>query len=162
VLRAQERGVNVGQLLSMLLVFNLVYTLLSAAAGYLSDRIGRTRVLVVGWLIFAATYGGFALVQTTTQVWVVYITYGVYYALCTGTASALIADLVGPEMRGTAYGTYHAVIGFMTLPASLFAGFLWDGLGGWRGLGPTAPFFLGSGTAALAALFLVLWSRWQD
>ena len=40
-----------------------------------------------------------------------YALYGVYYGLAYGTAKALVADLVPAELRGTAYGTYNAVLG---------------------------------------------------
>ena len=60
-----------------------------------------------------------------------------------GTAKALVADLVPAEVRGTAYGTYNAVLGILDFPASVIAGVLWQGIGGWPGFGPSAPFILG-------------------
>ena len=62
----------------------------------------------------------------------------------------LVADLVEPERRGLAFGTYHAVIGITTLPASLLAGLLWQGFAGWSGFGPAAPFAFGAAAAAVA------------
>jgi MFS family permease len=74
-----------------------------------------------------------------------------------GTAKAMVSDLVSPELRGTAYGTYNATLGIIDLPASLIAGFLWQGVGAWEGFGPSAPFFFGGGLAILAALLMILW-----
>jgi len=68
-----------------------------------------------------------------------------------------VADLVPEEMRGTAYGTYNAVLGIIDFPASLIAGLLWQGLGGWEGFGPSAPFFFGSAMAILAAVLMLIW-----
>ena len=65
-----------------------------------------------------------------------------------GTANALVADLVPENLRGTAYGTYNAVIGILAFPASVIAGVLWQGVGAWQGFGPSAPFLFG-GTLAL-------------
>jgi len=157
VLRAQERGLNVPGVLGMLATFNLVYTLVSTPAGSLSDRVGRRRVIVGGWLVYALIYLGFAVAGTGWHVWVLYALYGVYYGLAYGTTKAMVADIVAPELWGTAYGTYNAVLGVLDFPASLLAGLLWDGLGPWKGFGPSAPFFLGGALALIAAMAMALW-----
>ena len=157
VLRAQERGLSVTGILSMLVVFNLVYTLVSTPAGALSDRIGRKRLIIAGWLIYAVVYLGFGLAQTAVQVWVLYAFYGLYYGLAYGTSKAMIADLVPENVRGTAYGTYNAAIGILDFPASVIAGVLWQGVGAWTGLGAAAPFIFGSAAALIAALLMATW-----
>jgi MFS family permease len=157
ILRAQERGLSVAGILGMLITFNLVYTVVSAPAGSLSDRIGRRRVIIGGWLTYAAIYLGFALVQTAWHVWVLYALYGAYYGLTYGTAKAMVADLVPAALRGTAYGTYNATLGLLDFPASLIAGLLWQGIGAWHGFGPAAPFLFGAATALLAAVLMALW-----
>jgi MFS family permease len=68
-----------------------------------------------------------------------------------GTAKALVADLVPPEQRGAGYGVYNAAVGITALPASLIAGLLWQGVGGWGGFGPSAPFFFGAALALASA-----------
>ena len=144
-------------ILGMLVVFNLVYTLVSAPAGALSDRIGRRRLIIGGWLVYALIYLGFGLAQTALQVWVLYVFYGLYYGLAYGTSNALIADLVTADVRGTAYGTYNALIGFIAFPASVIAGVLWQGAYGWNGFGPSAPFLFGAAMALLAAALMAIW-----
>jgi MFS family permease len=157
VLRAQNLGMSVTGILTMLVVFNLVYTLVSTPAGALSDRIGRRKLVIGGWLVYSLIYLGFALASTRLHVWVLYVIYGLYYGLAFGTSKALVADMVGPELRGTAYGTYNAVLGILDFPASLIAGLLWQGLGGWSGFGPSAPFIFGAALSLLAALLLATW-----
>jgi len=157
VLRAQERGLNVLGVLGMLATFNLVYTLVSTPAGSLSDRVGRRRIIVGGWLVYALIYLGFALAGTGWHVWVLYALYGIYYGLAYGTTKAMVADIVAPELWGTAYGTYNAVLGILDFPASLIAGLLWDGVGTWKGFGPSAPFFFGGALALIAAVTMGLW-----
>ncbi len=157
VLRAQERGLNVLGILGMLITFNLVYTLVSTPAGSLSDRVGRRKVIVGGWLAYAAIYFGFAIAGTGWQIWVLYMLYGVYYGLAYGTTKALVADLVPAELRGTAYGTYNAVLGILDFPASVIAGVLWQGVGGWKGFGAPAPFLFGAVMALSAAVLMILW-----
>jgi MFS family permease len=157
VLRAQERGMSVTGILVMLVVFNLVYALISTPAGALSDRVGRRRMIVIGWLIYAAIYLGFGLAKTVPQVWILYVLYGVYYGIAYGTSKAMVADLVSENVRGTAYGTYNAVLGILDFPASLIAGLLWQGAWGWAGLGAQAPFLFGAALAFLAALLMAFW-----
>ncbi|MEZ4671859.1 MAG: MFS transporter [Anaerolineae bacterium] len=158
ILRAQERGLSVPAVLGMLMTFNLVYALLSGPAGALSDRIGRRRLIVIGWTVYGLIYIGFALVQAGWQVWALYGLYGIYYAAFDGTARAFVADFIPVEKRGTAYGIYNTAVGIVALPASLLAGILWQGVGGWAGFGPAAPFVAG---AVLALVALVLLLRWQ-
>ena len=159
ILRAQERGLNVLSILGMLATFNLVSGALSAPAGSLSDRIGRRKLLIVGWLVYALIYFGFGLAGTGWQVWALYAMYGVYAGLTHGTAKAMVADIVPETLRGTAYGTYNAVLGLLDFPASLIAGLLWDGLPAaeWVGFGARAPFLFGAAMALLAAIAMWLW-----
>ncbi len=157
ILRGQERGLSVLGVMGMLLTFNAVYSLLSGPLGSLSDRIGRARLMLGGWLLYSLIYLGFAAAQTGWQVWLLYALYGVYYAATEGTAKALVADLVPAEQRGTAYGLYHAAVGLAVLPASVLAGLLWQGVGPWSGFGPAAPFLFGAMLALLAALLFRQW-----
>jgi MFS family permease len=152
ILRAQERGLSLLQVMGMLLTFNLIYAALSGPLGALSDRIGRRKLIIGGWTAYGLVYLGFALSRTGYQVWALFALYGIYYAAVEGTAKALVADLVPPEKRGTAYGLYNGAIGLAALPASLFAGILWQGAFGWTGFGASAPFFFGAGLALLAGL----------
>lgn len=156
ILRANGLGLSVAGVMGLLIVFNGVYALVSEPAGALSDRVGRQRLLLSGWLLYAAVYLGFALVNAAWQVWLLYALYGVYYGLTYGVSKALIADLVPRAQLGTAYGVYDAAVGLMALPASLIAGVLWDGVGGWNGLGASAPFAFGAIMALLATALLPL------
>ena len=157
VLRAQERGLSVMQILLMLAAFNLVYALVSTPAGILSDKVGRKRMIVIGWLVYALIYLGFALAKTSVHVSLLYLMYGLYYGLTYGTAKAMVGDLVPDYLRGTAYGTYNAILGILDFPASLIAGLLWSGLGGWDGFGPSAPFYFGAFMALLATVGMIIW-----
>ncbi|MFZ1597035.1 MAG: MFS transporter [Anaerolineae bacterium] len=162
VLRAQERGLSVLGVLGMLITFNLIYTLISTPAGALSDRIGRRRLLIGGWLVYALIYLGFGLAQAAWHIWALYAVYGFYYGMAYGTAKALVADLAPAHLRGAAFGTYNAVLGILDLPASLIAGILWQGVGSWAGFGPTAPFLFGAAMALIAAIAMIFVPRGQQ
>jgi len=157
ILRAQERGLTVAGVLGMLITFNLVYAALSGPLGALSDRVGRQRLIIGGWLVYSLLYLGFAVSSQAWHIWALYALYGVYYAAVEGTAKAMVADLIPSEQRGTAYGFYNSTVGLMALPASLLAGILWQGVGSWGGFGPSAPFLVGAGLA-LTAVLLMLWA----
>ena len=159
ILRAQNLGNPVLTILLMLVLFNFVYASLSIPAGILSDRLGRRRLIIFGWLIYALVYLGFALASVSWQLWLLFGLYGVYYGLAEGVSRAFVADLVPGEKRGTAYGLFHGVVGVTLLPASLIAGYLWQYSWPWQeaAMNPAAPFFFGAATAFLAmAGFLVL------
>ena len=152
VLRAQERGLSVLQTMFMLMTFTAIYTVLSGPLGALSDKVGRRRLIISGWLAYGLVYLGFAFSATGWHIWALFGLYGVYYAATEGTAKALVADLVPDSQRGTAYGLFNAAIGLTALPASVIAGLLWQGLGAWTGFGASAPFFFGAVMALLAML----------
>jgi MFS family permease len=151
ILRAQERGLTVLQLLLMILTFNIIYAITSAPAGALSDKIGRRKLVLISWLVYAVIYLGLGLAADAWQVWMLFAVYGIYYGTSEGVSRALVADLVPDNQRGTAYGLFSALIGMAAFPASLLAGLLWQGLGQWSGLGPGAPFIFGSILAVIAA-----------
>ncbi len=146
ILRAQNLGSSVIYVVLMLVVFNLSYAVSALPAGVLSDRLGRRRVIILGWFIYALVYVGFALASELWQVWLLFAGYGLYYGVVEGVARAFVADLVPEEKRGTAYGLYHGVVGVALLPASLIAGWLW------QAVSPAAPFYLGAGLAFVAML----------
>jgi len=157
VLRAQERGMSTLNILIMLAAFNLIYTLISTPAGSLSDKLGRRKLIIGGWIVYALIYLGFALARSAVHVGLLYAAYGLYYGMAYGTAKAMVADLVPAEMRGTAFGTYNAILGILDFPASVIAGLLWSGAGTWKGFGPSAPFYFGAGMALLAVLLFIFW-----
>lgn len=154
ILRAQNAGLSLAGIFGMMITMNLVYAAVASPAGAMSDRFGRRRFLLTGWLIYAAVYLGFAAARAGWQTWALMGVYGLYYGLTEGVAKAFVADLVPPERRGTAYGVYHAAVGITALPASLIAGLLWQGAGGWKGFGPGAPFIFGGALALAAAVLL--------
>ena len=146
MLRAQTLGFQPVEIFFLLAAFNLVITLSSTPAGALSDRLGRRGLIIAGWAIYAVIYLGFAFASSAWHIWALYLGYGLYYGAFQGAASALVADLVPPELRGTAYGLFNGAIGVAAFPASLLAGLLWD----WYGA--PAPFLTGGILALVAAV----------
>ncbi len=152
VLLGQNRGLDVLQVMLMVMTFNLIYASLAGPFGSLSDRFGRRSLIIAGWIVYGLIYLGLALSHTGWQVWVLYALYGIYYAATDGVTRALVADIVPPTRRGGAYGLFNAAVGISALPASVIAGVLWQGIGPWHGFGPSAPFLFGAAMALLAGI----------
>lgn len=152
--RAQTAGVSTGQgTLLLWSALHLSKVVSSVVGGDLSDRLGRKTLIVAGWLLYAAVYLGFAYVSTTVGAWSLFLVYGVYFGLAEGAEKALVADLVRPEQRGTAYGLYNLAFGITVLPASLLMGALWDT---WN---PETAFVVSAAIGTTAALLLALFVR---
>lgn len=153
VLRAQNLGSSVFHIALMLVLFNATYAAIALPAGRLSDRLGRRRVIAMGWGVYALVYLGFALATNLWQVWLLFACYGIYYGVVEGVARAFVADLVPAEKRGTAYGLYHGVVGLTLIPASLIAGWMW------QAYSPSTPFFFGAGLACAATIGMMVFVR---
>ena len=149
LLRAANVGLSPWAVVIAYALFNVVYTVVAYPAGVLSDRIGRWRVIGVGWAIYAGVYVGFA-VANTTAIWPLFASYGLYMALTDGVGKALITDHAPAERRGRALGIFYLGTGIATIISSVVAGALWDAVS------PAATFWLGAGAAAVALVLLVV------
>jgi MFS family permease len=153
VLRANNLGASDRLVITLYLLYNIVYAIAAVPAGELSDKISRKGVIILGYLIFSAMCLGFALASRLAYVALFFALYGIYQAVIEGVQRAYVADLIGKDVRGTAYGIFHTIIGVAALPASLVAGLLWEYIS------PSATFLYGSGMALLAALLLLVLIR---
>jgi MFS family permease len=150
LLRARDAGVSVLSTTLLWAALHASKVLSSIFGGDLSDRLGRKRLIVSGWILYAAVYAGFAFVSNQVSAWILFLIYGIYFGLAEGAEKALVADLVRPEQRGTAYGLYNLAFGITVLPASLLMGTLWD----WRGA--KTAFLVSAILGATGALLLLV------
>ena len=150
ILRARSLGVSIRDSLLLWAAHHAMKVLSSLWGGDLSDRLGRKRLIVSGWILYAAVYAGFAFAAHQVSIWALFLVYGIYFGLAEGAEKALVADLVQPAQRGTAYGLYNLAFGITVFPASLLMGIIWD----WKG--PTTAFLVSATLGATAALLLLL------
>ncbi|HEX3251907.1 MAG TPA: MFS transporter [Pyrinomonadaceae bacterium] len=150
ILRATQSGVSVVMVPLLWAAHHGSKVLSSLLGGDLSDRLGRKRLIVSGWVLYAAVYAGFAFATQTVSVWILFLIYGIYFGLSEGAEKALVADLVRPEQRGTAYGLYNLAFGVTVFPASFLMGMIWD----WKG--PAVAFLLSAAMGATAAVLLLV------
>jgi MFS family permease len=144
ILRANQLGAASTTAVLLFALCNTLNVLSSYPAGIVSDRVGRKRVLVAGFALFALVYFGFGLAQSLAPLWVLFAAYGVYLGLTDGVSRALVTDVVPESERGAALGMQATAMSVCTLPASIIAGWLW------HAIGPAAPFIYGA-VMALAA-----------
>jgi MFS family permease len=147
-LRSQQLGVTVRDLLLVVIAFNVTNTVIALPFGALSDRIGRRRVILAAWAVYAIAYAGFAVATSASVVPFLWILYGGYYGIIEAAGRALVADLAPVAARATAFGIYNMAVGLALLPASIVAGVLWDRLGA------PSTFWFGAACAAAALVLL--------
>lgn len=150
ILRSKDLGLTTTFVVLAYVGYNLVYTALSFPAGVISDRIPRAWLMVLGYLIFAGTYAGFAVAGSDVLVWPLFAVYGAYIAFTDGVSKALVSDLAPKAVRSSAMGLYQGIGGFAALAASIIAGVLWDQVS------ESAPFVMGASCALIAAAGLAL------
>ena len=152
LLRASDLGYSPWLVVLAYALFNVTYAGLSYPIGVLSDRLGRWRIIAVGWAIYAGVYATIAWLPKSQAwgLWPLMAVYGVYMALTEGVGKALIADHAPQESRGAAMGIFYALTGLTTLGASLLAGVVWDRVG------PESALLMGAGFAILALAVLGL------
>jgi len=153
ILRAMDAGISVALVPLLWAAHHGMKVLSSLFGGDLSDRLGRKRLIVSGWILYAAVYAGFAYATNQVSLWVLFLVYGIYFGLAEGAEKALVADLVRPEQRGTAYGLYNLAFGITVFPASFLMGTIWD----WKG--PTVAFLFSAFLGATAAMLLLMFVR---
>ena len=149
ILRAEQVGIPTVMIPAVYLVFNLIYSLSSIPLGIVADKYGKKRLILLGFVLFAGLYYGFAAAKNTTTIWVLFSLYGVFMGLTEGIQKAFLATIIPPDFKATAYGVYATAVGLATLPASLIAGLLWDRVS------PAATFYFGAATATLSALLFI-------
>ncbi len=152
LLRAKNMGGSVPQVILFYLVYNITYFLFSYPASYLSDKIGRKKLLVLGYLFYGLVYLGFARNQSLNMFWLLFGFYGLYSGFTEGVEKALVTDISPQNLRATAIGLHAGLVGIGLLPASLLAGLLW------KFIGAAAPFYFGGfmGITASVGFWFIL------
>ncbi|MBI5676839.1 MAG: MFS transporter [Nitrospirae bacterium] len=150
ILKATDTGVKETQIPIIYLCFNLVYALTSIPAGILSDRIGRKRIILAGFILFGFIYWGFASASEQKHIWGLFLLYGIFMGLTEGIQKAFLATIIPAEFKATAYGIFNTFVGLAIFPASVIGGYLWDKFG------PHATFYYGMSTAFISALIFLI------
>lgn len=149
ILKARQTGVSTLFIPMVYLLFNLVYSVSSIPAGMAADRFGKRRIILLGFILFAFLYYGFAVASDTKTIWLLFALYGLFMGLTDGIQRAFIAAITPPDFKATAFGLYNTAVGLAALPASLIGGWLWDKVS------PSATFYFGAATATVSAVLFM-------
>ena len=154
VIRAQDLGVALAMVPSVLVVMNLAYTAIAYPAGIAADRGHRRALLVWGFAALIAADLIIAGSQDRLLFFAGIVLWGAHMGLTQGLLSTLVADAAPEKLRGTAFGVFHLVSGGALLAASVLAGWLWSAFGArWT-------FYAGAAFTAVALAGLaVSWRR---
>jgi MFS family permease len=150
IVKANEVGVKITYIPLVYLIFNVVSVLFAIPIGTLSDKIGREKILVFGYLIYAIVYFGFGYTTDIRVIIALFASYGLYSAATDSIQKAFVSDLLDKNKQGTGLGIYNAMLGITLLPASIIAGVLYDKVNS------SVPFYFGACTATLAAILMVI------
>lgn len=152
IVKTSETGIDKSYIPFVYMIFNTVSVILSIPIGKLSDRMGREKLIILGFLVYAIVYFFFGKFNSINIFIFLFMLYGFYSALTDGTQKAMISDIVSKDLKGTGFGIYHAVLGITLLPASLIAGLLYDKVNS------NAPFYFGSIMALIATVLMIIYA----
>ncbi|MCM8771094.1 MAG: MFS transporter [Candidatus Omnitrophica bacterium] len=150
LLRARNLGFGLVSVIALYLAYNIVYALIAYPAGRISDKIGRKKVLVLGYLFYGLVYLGFAVSAGGISVWFLFCFYGFYMGFTEGIEKALVSEIAPSHSRATLLGLHATLVGIALLPASLWAGILW------KTFGASIPFWFGGVMGILASIGLAV------
>ncbi|HEX2968358.1 MAG TPA: MFS transporter [Bacteroidales bacterium] len=155
LVKANDVGIKVAFIPLVYLIMNVVSVVIAIPAGTLSDKIGKGKVMIAGFLVYALVYFGFGITSHSWTIIILFAFYGLYSALTDGIQKAFISDIVDRNKKGTGLGLYNALLGITLLPASLIAGWLYDKVDS------HVPFYFGAGMAGLSAVLMIVYLKKQ-
>ncbi|MCE5205517.1 MAG: MFS transporter [Porphyromonadaceae bacterium] len=150
IVRTSETGISQSSIPFIYMIFNMVSVLLAIPIGKMSDRVGRGKFIMLGFLLYSLVYFLFGSLNDIRIYVGLFILYGAYSALTDTCQKSLVSDLITKEMKGTGFGLYHAVLGIMLLPASIIAGYLYDHVSA------ESPFYFGSLMSFIATVLMAI------
>jgi len=150
MVKANEVGVKVALIPIVYLITNVVSVVASVPVGTLADRVGKEKILILGYLIYAIVYYGFGVSTSAIAMFSLFALYGLYSAATDSIQKAFVSDIIDKNKKGTGLGIYNALLGITLLPASLIAGVLYDRVNS------RVPFYFGAATAFVSAILMVV------
>jgi len=129
ILRAETLGIPKILIPALWLLFNSVYSITCIPSGIISDRLGRKPLIILGFIVYSVVYSGFALINKSLYLWLLFGVYGIYYGMTDGLLRAYVAQIVPSHIRGSAYGIFYTLQSFAVFLASIIMGFVWQYIG---------------------------------
>lgn len=149
LLKAKSVGTSDQDAILYYVLFYGIYTIISAPAGMLSDRIGRKNMLWIAYTLFLIVTLWLAFVTQLWRVVFFFVLFGFLFAIIDGTERALVVDLAGKDQKWTALGIFHTAIGIVSLPGWYILWMLWDKVS------PQATFLFAFGIGVLIMILFI-------
>ena len=129
LLRASDLGVSESLIPLIYATLNVAHTAIGIPSGILADKVGKEKVLIIGYSVFAiSTLLMLLLSGNTLYAYILAAIFGLYLGISETVQRAVIPMYVASELRGTAYGLYNVIAGITFFVANVAFGFLWDNL----------------------------------
>ncbi|RLG12621.1 MFS transporter [Candidatus Pacearchaeota archaeon] len=125
LLRAKQITGSIVVALALGVLFNFIWALFAIPFGVLSDKVGRKKILLLGYVLFFFVSLGFIFFSSLLSLISLFILFGFVYAITKSNQTALVSDLSG-KMKATALGFYQFILGISSILGGVFAGLLWD------------------------------------
>ncbi|MBV9176181.1 MAG: MFS transporter [Nitrososphaeraceae archaeon] len=127
LLKASNLGISKDVIPLVYAVINISYTLVSTPTGLVADKIGKEKVLMVGYVVFAVSSLLMILfVRNALYAFVLAAVFGIYMGISDTLQRAVIPRYTSADLRGTAYGIYNIIVGVGFFVSNIMFGYLWD------------------------------------
>lgn len=146
LLKAYAVGFQIKDVVLLYALYNLSFTLISIPIGKIGDKIGRKSIIMAEYILYALMCLGFIFATDKISIILLFVVYGIFYAIDEGQTKAYITDITPKEHIASAIGLYNFVTGLVYLPASLLAGWLW------KSYNPSITFGVAGGIAIISAI----------
>lgn len=145
-----EHGLNIAYGTLMTVIYNLASTLISYPAGKLSDRMSRTTILLIGFILLLVAH--ITIYAAPNIVWVLCgtVLWGLQLGISQSIFSTLVSDYIPKDLRGTGFGVFYFITAISVAIASMFAGMVSESSGT-----ETTAFFYGAIFCSFAIFMLL-------
>ena len=152
ILRAQRLGIAVALIPLLWAAVHVIKASTSFVGGALSDRIGPSRTMWIGWLSYVGLAAGMAWAASTLAAWILFLALGVVAGLTESPERALVTAATRGH-HGSGFGVYHALTGVAALIGGIGLGLVFQQVSG------TSAFVVSAIGALALAILWPFWSR---
>jgi MFS family permease len=127
LLRASDLGIEENFIPIVFAIINIAHTVIGIPSGILADRIGKEKVLILGYAVFAiSSLFMITLTGNFIYAYIIASVFGIYIGIAETVQRAVVPRYVSSELRGTAFGIYNLILGTSFFVSNVIFGYLWD------------------------------------
>ncbi len=156
LLNAIEAGIADAFIPSVYAVVNVAHVAISIPAGVLSDRIGKERVMILGYSVFFSNAMLILFLPVNGfNPFLVAVFYGAYFGIIETVQRAIVPEYVDANLKGTAYGIYYLVVGSAFFVSNAVVGSLWE----YFGSSAASAYSIATSVVAVTLMILFLYKK---